>query len=206
MCVAAAQQHSSRIYRNKNDPENREALSSRSFACKTAWIIQNEIEFESRRGHESSVRFFLFFFFFLLFFWFRIDWKMIRPTCATTPSCVNTGNINSARFYRGVEFRQVDIRKKKKKKKRKYWNIRGKFASSLKLSSIKVYRSEWESWRTSSIEKEIFPYPRIVLYCIEFIKKKKSYEYIIIIHIINNLALTCNYSFRNSKNSIPNKI
>lgn len=126
MCVAAAQQHSSRIYRNKNDPENREALSSRSFACKTAWIIQNEIEFESRRGHESSVRFFLFFFFFLLFFWFRIDWKMIRPTCATTPSCVNTGNINSARFYRGVEFRQVDIRKKKKKKEEilKYsWKI-----------------------------------------------------------------------------------
>lgn len=33
---AAAQQHSSRIYRNKNDPENREALSSRSVACKTA--------------------------------------------------------------------------------------------------------------------------------------------------------------------------
>lgn len=46
---AAAQQHSSRIYRNKNDPENREALSSRSVACKTAWIIRNEIEFESRR-------------------------------------------------------------------------------------------------------------------------------------------------------------
>lgn len=49
-------------------------------------------------------------------------------------------------------------------------------------------------------EKEIFPYPRIVLYCIEFIKKKKSYEYIIIIRTINNnLAPTRNYSFRNSK-------
>lgn len=92
---AAAQQHSSRIYRNKNDPENREALSSRSVACKTAWIIQNEIEFESRR--QSRILAVLF------FFWFRIDPKNdplhLPSSCYTN---INLASISSDFVEKGI--------------------------------------------------------------------------------------------------------
>lgn len=74
---------------------------------------------------------------------------MIRPTCATTPSCVNTGNINSVRFYRGVEFRVGRAKLIFIKKK----NIE-MFVENLSLLKlvIKFIEVKWENSNSSLFE------------------------------------------------------
>lgn len=106
---------------------------------------------------------------------------MIRPTCATTPSCVNTGNINSVRFYRGVEFR-VGRAKLIFIKKKKYWNVRRKFVSLLKLV-IKFIEVKWENSNSFLFEISF-----------EFIKNRMN-----IIIILNYLEEDQEFSTTTSK-------